>query len=142
MRTRTKRFAATEIVVAIESFTTETNRVVKMGDRLRGGDELVKLAPHLFVADGSTSEEIGAARAAMLPDHVEPSDPNGPKVLGEIPPERRLIATRDRTARLPDGSVWFVHAGELADANDERVVAILKFEPDLFEKAPPIGVVA
>ena len=60
-----KKFDPDLIVVCIESLVSQDNKIVRRGDRLRATDELVRRAPHLFVEDGSTTEEVNAARSAL-----------------------------------------------------------------------------
>lgn len=132
VRTR-KKFSADEVVQAIEAFVT-TNRVIGRNDRLRGNDPLVVAAPHLFISDGATSEEIGAARTALHGEPIVPVDDSGPKVLGPIPDARRRIVTENKAVRLPDGSIWSLTAGDIVDANDEGVKALAKLHRGLFAK--------
>ena len=126
-----QKFGADEIAVAIDGFVTHDNRVIRRGGRLRGDDPLVRAHPHLFIEDGATDQEVGAARAASM-DFLDSSvDPPPGPIAGPIPPERRRIVTRDAVYTLNDGSMWVLHAGDVADANDPRVKAA---DPSLFRK--------
>jgi len=109
VRTR-KEFDADEVVVAIDAFVTNDNRVIGRNDRLRGNDPLVVASPHLFISDGSTSEEIGRARTELRGEIVVPQDDRGPKVLGPIPDARRRIVTENKSVRMNDGSIWALSA--------------------------------
>ncbi len=98
---------------------------------MRGDHEAVRLAPELFIEDGSGDEEIAAARAARLDylDEPVPVDTTAPKVLGPLTPSHphALIATRNASFTLPrGGEMWFVIAGDLVDDRDERVVQAKK----------------
>jgi hypothetical protein len=70
MALRTKKLSAAQIGVAVESFviTLDGNQVVPVsaGARFRGDHPIVRQAPGFFVADGATSDEIGARRVELI----------------------------------------------------------------------------
>ena len=113
---------------AITSFI-RGHRVFNQGYTLRGDDPDVLAAPALWVRESATSLEKREARVAHVArrrgDVPEPPpDLTRPRILGPIPPGRRMRAVReyhDRSGRM-------ILVGDLADANDEFV----QRNPDLF----------
>lgn len=102
---------------------------------LKGDDADVLAASHLWINVDATTPQKQQARVAHVArrraDVPEaPPDPSGPRILGLIPPERRMRAVQNYHDRA--GRVFFV--GDLADADDEFVRA----NPELF--APEAGI--
>jgi len=136
---RTKRrFGADEVAVAVESFVTEDNRVVKRGGRLRGDDPLVRANPHLFLGDGATDAEIGQARAGMLSfyDEPPPEDPTAPKIAKPLTAAspNALVVTKDASFTLEDRSRVDVRAGDLVDGNEPWVAKARRLKRGAFRK--------
>lgn len=136
-RTRKKRFDPDEVVIAIESFVTADNRVIHQNDRLRGDDPLVTAASHLFVEDGSTSEEIGAARVALAGEPAEPVDDSRIVLPGQLTAAspHALVVTADAHFTLEDGSLVRVREGDLVDGREPWVAKARKARRGAFRKA-------
>ena len=98
--------------------------VIAKGRRLRGDHPAVQHAPHLFVADGTTPDEISRIEAADIERELaavrRPASPPAPEPLRD---EDAVVAVRDaggqvaRNAPGPDGvsslsAANFVYAGE------------------------------
>lgn len=134
---RTK-FRTDEVVVAVESFVTADDRVIHRGDRLRGDDPLVRHAPHLFIHDGATAEEVGQARAGMMGflDEPPPADPTAPKVLGPLTIDNphALVATADASFDLEDRSRVVVREGDLVDDRAPWVIKARQLQRGLFRR--------
>jgi hypothetical protein len=67
------------VYVAIESFAAEVAELgheitIQRGQRLRGSNPVVKERPYYFVADGADAQDVHAARIALVPTALEPSE--------------------------------------------------------------------
>jgi hypothetical protein len=67
------------VYVAIESFAAEVAELgheitIQRGQRLRGSNPVVKERPYYFIEDGSAAEDVHAARIALVPTALEPSE--------------------------------------------------------------------
>jgi hypothetical protein len=113
------KFKDGEVVQCIQSFATETEAVAT-GER-RVVDDLVRMSEKLWVRDGATTAEIGAATAALLEFEDSPPSP-----APAAPAERRL-ADADAAVSVASG---------------ERIAKrakVVKENPDAFAPVLPEG---
>ena len=106
------------------------NRVFDPGHVLRGDDLDLLAAPMLWIPQGLPTPDKRQAiaryvtrRRADVPE--APPDPTKTRILGLIPPEFRVRATKE----YHDRAGRFFSPGDLADARDPFVAA----NPELFE---------
>jgi hypothetical protein len=94
--------------------------------RLRPGHALLKAVPSMF--EPSTDRAGPIVEPRTLPAYVEPLDRFGPRVLGPIPPERRVRAKRQLVV-----AGTFIQAWSIWDSRHP----IVEHNPADFEPAPP-----
>jgi hypothetical protein len=61
------------LFIAVMSFQHEPFEI-KEGDRVRGDHPEVQRVPHLFLADGATTEELAKARQKLVADALARTD--------------------------------------------------------------------
>ena len=131
---RKPRFKPDEVVVAITSFVTGANFVCHRGTRLRADHAAVQAAPHLFLPDASSDDEIAAAAAALEPDPVDHA-PAGPRVLEPLRDEDALAVLEPLTVNVV-GGLMALSPGDRVDGRSASIMELRKQHPRAFKAWP------
>ncbi len=117
----------TGVYVAVDGFSSDSlpdypRFAARRGTRLVGAHPAVQVLPHLWARDGVADDQLAEIRHRMVREAIaatpEYPDPHRTRLLGPVPDDHRLVATRPLAVDAGRATIM-VNPGDVADDRDK-----------------------